>query len=319
MKVISFLIVCLATLYSLEAVILQGKNYDAFIDYEKKFDLNFKDATEREYRFTVFSDNLKEISRLNAEYSEATFGITSFTHLTKEEFGRRVMTNYQAPPGGPEPLATNFTSKRPAYFDWRSQNVVTSIKNQEDCGDCYAFSTAAAVESHHAKNNRVKVDLSEQQILDCDSKSKGCTWGYIYTALDIAANTGLVLDSSYPYKDRQGSCNMPGGTRYKINGNTWLPKDENAIADALYNNGPLPFVMVCPGALQHYTGGIFSMTKETCDANSIGNHTPLIIGYGADYWIIKNSWGTGWGENGFFRLKKGMNACDMTIEVRSLH
>jgi C1A family cysteine protease len=76
--------------------------------------------------------------------------------------------------------------------------------------------------------------------------------------------------------------------------------------------------MVCPGALQHYTGGIFSMSAETCNSQSIGNHIPLIVGYSSDYWIVKNSWGTNWGEKGFFRIKKGINACDMTMEARSI-
>jgi C1A family cysteine protease len=313
-----FVVFLFATVCCIKAINLQAQEYSDFVEYEKKFNLNFKNEAEREYRFTVFMENLKEISRLNKEYPEATFGITSFTHLTKEEFSRRLIPSTLVTPGAPEPVPANFSSKAPVYFDWRSKNVVTSIKNQEDCGDCYAFATAAAVESHIAIKTRAQLDLSEQQILDCDSMSKGCKWGYLYTALDIAKNTGLVQDSTYPYEDRQGSCKALSGTKQKISGNKWLPKDENVIADAVYTSGPLPFIMVCPGALQHYTGGVFSMSAETCNANSIGNHIPLIIGYSSDYWIVKNSWGTNWGEKGFFRIKKGINACDLTMEARSI-
>jgi C1A family cysteine protease len=318
MKGISFVFL-LATVCYLEAITLQAKNYAAFIEYEKKFNLNFKNEAERQYRFTVFSNNLKEIFKLNVKYPEATFGITSFTHLTKEEFSRRLVPDTAIAPGGPESIPENFSSKGPTYFDWRSKNVVTSIKNQEDCGDCYAFATAAAVESHIAIKTRVQHDLSEQQILDCDSKSKGCTWGYLYTALDIAKDIGLVTSSSYPYEDRQGSCKALSGTKFKISGNKWLARDENVIADAVYNTGPVPFIMICPGALQHYTGGIFSMSADTCKAENIGNHIPLIVGYSNDYWIVKNSWGENWGEKGFFRLKRGINACNVTMEARSVY
>uniref|UniRef100_A0AC34FNK3 Uncharacterized protein n=1 Tax=Panagrolaimus sp. ES5 TaxID=591445 RepID=A0AC34FNK3_9BILA len=313
------LVFILATVYNLKAVTLQGKNYATFVEFEKKFNLDFKDAEERGYRFTVFNNNLKEIDRLNIEYPEATFGITSFTHLTKEEFSKRLLPDNLVTPGSPDPLPQNFSIKADPYVDWRSKNVVSSIKNQEDCGDCYAFATAAAVESYTAIKTRVLPNLSEQQILDCDSKSNGCTWGYLYSALDIAKDTGLVTYSNYPYQDEKETCKSLSGSKYKISGHTWLPHDENAIAAAVSSTGPVPFVMICPSALMHYTGGVFSMSADTCKADSIGNHIPLIIGYNSDYWIIKNSWGTGWGEKGFFRLKKGINACNVTLEARSLY
>jgi KDEL-tailed cysteine endopeptidase len=228
------------------------------------------------------------------------------------------MTERPILPRNPEEfLPQNISTKAPTYFDWRSQNVVTSIKDQEDCGDCYAFGSAAVVESYNAIKTKALYDLSEQQILDCDIYSKGCTYGYLHTALNIAKTTGLVKASSYPYQDRQGSCQSLSGPKFKISNYFYLD-DENAIANGLYNNGPIVFSIICPSALQHYTGGIFSMDTATCTADKIGYHSPVIVGYSSDYWIVKNSWGTNWGENGYLRLKRGINACDMTSEAIAL-
>jgi C1A family cysteine protease len=301
------------------AVTLQGKNYASFVEYEKKFNLNFKNDDEREYRFTVFKNNLQEIDRLNAKYPEMTFGITGLTHLTTEEFSKRLVPKNFLSPGGPDPIPQKFSTKAGTYVDWRQSNVVSSIKNQKDCGDCYAFATAAAVESYTAIKTRVLLDLSEQQILDCDTQSFGCTAGYLSTPLDMAKDIGLVTDSSYPYQDIQQTCQSLNGPKYSISGHTWLDPDEDVIADAVYNNGPVPFIMISPKSLQHYKKGIFSMTTDECAAESDGkNHIPVIVGYSSDYWIIKNSWGPEWGEKGYFRLKKGINACNMTMEARSL-
>uniref|UniRef100_A0A914PQ14 Cathepsin propeptide inhibitor domain-containing protein n=1 Tax=Panagrolaimus davidi TaxID=227884 RepID=A0A914PQ14_9BILA len=191
MKIIVCYCFLAAVIWSLDAVTFQGQNYAAFLEYEQKFNLKFKDDSEREYRFGVFSNNLKEISQLNVKYPEATFGITSFTHLTKEEFSKRVMTERPILLRNSEEfLPQNFSTKAPTYFDWRSQNVVTSIKDQ------------------------------------------GCTYGYLNSALNVAKTTGLVKASSYPYQDRQGSCQSLNGPKFKISNYIYLT-DENAIANAL--------------------------------------------------------------------------------------
>jgi C1A family cysteine protease len=293
--------------------------HNIFLTHFFRFNLAFKNDAERQYRFTVFNNNLKEIEQLNAKYPEATFGITNFTHLTTEEFSQRLMKNshisssYQQSEN-----VKNFTTKGPTYFDWRSKNVVTQVKDQEDCGSCYAFGTAAVVESYIAIKTRTLHDLSEQQILDCDTNSEGCGGGNLIDAFEVARNFGLVEESSYPYEDRQGSCKSLSGQRYKIDGEDWLPTDENFIANTVYANGPVVINIDCPPALQHYTGGIFSMDATTCHNQRLGAHAPVIVGYGSDYWIIKNSWGTWWGESGYFRMKRGINACGINRQAISV-
>ena len=205
-----------------------------------RYNLNFS-PEERLQRFAIFKENLVRIEQWNKEMPSATFGLTKFSHWTDEEISNFLLPeSIMDAPRPDEPQEVPYSGKIPSYFDWRQHNAVTSVKNQESCGDCYAFGTAAAVESMRAIKHGVLGDLSEQEITDCDSQSKGCEWGYLYTAMNIAKDIGLVPLSTYPYENKQGTCRIPSNApRTKILGNIWLKGNEDTIADTVASQGPV--------------------------------------------------------------------------------
>jgi cathepsin L len=212
-------------------------------------------------------------------------------------------------------------------FDWRSQNVVGSIKDQLQCGSCYAFATSAVMESLYAIKNNAQsvVDLSPQEIVDCGGN--GCDGGNFPPAVDYLMQQGgqqATLDS-YPYVGVRQSCTTDG-LSYSELGNiqyTGIPEgDETSLAADLVSYGPI-FIAVDASSqyFQFYQSGILS--TNNC-SNLIDNldHAIVVVGYGYNatlqqsYWIIKNSWGTSWGENGYMRLAKDAgNKCGVATDA----
>jgi cathepsin L len=212
-------------------------------------------------------------------------------------------------------------------FDWRSQNVVGSIKDQLQCGSCYAFATSAVMESLYAINNNAQsvVDLSPQQIVDCGGT--GCDGGNFPPAVDYLMQQGgqQATWDSYPYVGVQQSCTTDG-LSYSELGNIQyasIPEgDETSLAADLVSYGPI-FVAVDASSqdFQLYNSGILN-TDECSNQPEDLDHAIVVVGYGYDntlgqsYWIIKNSWGTDWGENGYLLLAKDAgNMCGVATDA----
>jgi len=231
--------------------------------------------------------------------------VNQFSDLTTEEFESYLppvtinMTWYNA-------ILTDIEPKPfvalPDSFDWRTQGGVTPVKNQGQCGSCWAFSTVAAVESAELIKNKKTLSLSEQQLVDCDKKSAGCNGGYPDTALAYVQSTGLESESAYPYKGKNGACaNAAAQTHTRIASAHSLshPVPENTLMTAL-QTGPVVVLMDASGNdFQSYKSGIISSGSKQL------NHAVLAVGYTSNSWIIKNSWGTSWGQAGYFQIARG--------------
>ncbi|XP_042912158.1 cathepsin L-like peptidase [Parasteatoda tepidariorum] len=203
----------------------------------------------------------------------------------------------------------------PDEVDWRDKGLVTPVKNQEQCGSCWAFSTTGALEGQHMKKTGSLVSLSEQNLVDCSSAygNMGCQGGWPFQAFEyIKANKGVDTESSYPYTAKDdpkclfqkpyvgatctGFVNIPSG-------------DENALKNAVATVGP---VSVCIDAahnsFQSYKNGIYS--EPQCSTDQL-DHAVLAVGYGSedgeDYWLVKNSWGTTWGIQGYIKMSRNNN------------
>ena len=204
----------------------------------------------------------------------------------------------------------------PPSLDWRDNggNFVTPVRNQGGCGSCWAFATTAALESsvlRAANTPGVDLNLSEQVLISCGtsggSDAGSCAGGVIQYASDYIRDTGLPLESCYPYTGGDGSCGSACGTydtaTYTITGwadVTGTSPTVSAIRDALVSYGPLVTTMDVYEDFYSYSGGVYTYTTGSLE----GGHAVLIVGYSdaGQYFIVKNSWGAGWGESGYFKI-----------------
>ncbi len=194
----------------------------------------------------------------------------------------------------------------PAALDWRASggSFVTAPRNQKKCGSCWAFSMTGALESYTLlKHNTpdTDIDLSEQVLISC-SGIGSCNGGRL--SAGYLQTTGLPLESAYPYTATDGSCDTAAAGwqdgAYKIGAWGSVKQDLTTIKTALVKYGPLPIAMMVYEDFMHYKNGVYSYTT----GKKLGGHAVLLVGYNDDgqYFIVKNSWDTGWGEGGFFRI-----------------
>ena len=195
-------------------------------------------------------------------------------------------------------------------IDWTTvRNVVTPVKDQANCGACYAFAAVGAIESlSYLVNGTYGADLSEQQVVDCSGSygNLGCNGGDMINAFNYVKDVGLAYEAAYPYKGQTNpSCQIKKGS-FKISGYTQVPDgDCKALASAVA--GRPVAVGVDASNWQYYKNG----TLSNCTMEP--NHGVLLVGVNRFNWKIKNSWGTGWGERGYIRLSaiNGNNTCNV--------
>ncbi|XP_055308019.1 procathepsin L-like [Sitodiplosis mosellana] len=207
------------------------------------------------------------------------------------------------------------------YLNWTQHGLVTPVRYQGQCGTCWAFASAAAIESQYVLKTGVLVSLSPQNLVDCapyltasqNNKCIGntCEYGYEY----VYAN-GIQTEQSYPYTSGNGnvgSCYYdPSKSVTNVNYYAYLPEnDEMAMVKAIFNIGPITAALYAGNSgFQFYQSGIYH--EPECSEQV--NHAVLIVGYGTDqtagdYYIVKNSYGLNWGESGFFRISRNLNMC----------
>ncbi|OAY73105.1 Ananain [Ananas comosus] len=262
----------------------------------------YANAEEKQRRYEIFKDNVKYIEEFNKVGRRSyTLGITQFTDLTNEEFVDTYVIGdvTEEIPTTTETSMSDFEYENlplRAAVDWRTK------------GSCWAFAAVATVESIYKIKKGVLKSLSEQQVLDC-SGGGTCAGGSRNKAFNfIVANKGLTTEANYPYKGSKGVCdkNKLSDHAAYITGYRSVPKNSEAELMKAVNNQPVS-VGVNAKPWHHYTGGIFN---EACGPNV--THGVAVVGYGEEsgkkYWIIKNSWGTKWGESGYMRIAKNVAA-----------
>ena len=292
-----------------------------FYDFTQKYN---KDYTHDEvsYRYNTFRKNLDFIR--SHENSQWTMDMNEYTDLTFNEFknlyfGVKNPTNIK--PTIEYPFTENInTDTLPTSVDWRTKNAVTPVKNQGMCGSCWAFSTTGSVEGAWVlQGSHTLVSLSEQQLVDCAQSegNNGCNGGLMdYGFQYIIDNNGICSESSYSYKGTDGTCVKNCSKVASIKGFKDIPAgDEQSLLNAVGTVGPVSVAIEADQqGFQFYSGGVFD---ATCGTNL--DHGVLVVGYGTDngkdYWIVKNSWGSSWGEGGYIRLVRGKNQCGITLSA----
>jgi len=292
----------------------------AFTKYVKHYNKHYT-TTDFLSHYTTFKLNIDIIDNHNTQANRTfNMGINAFTDMTREEFSAThngwrpaksdtdmsERVKLQLPEGG-----------APASLDWRKQGVVTTVKDQGQCGSCWSFSATGSMEGAVAIAGNNLTSLSEQQLMDCDTLSESCEGGSMTSAFLYAVlNGGMCAESAYPYKGVDESCQTCTVVS-KISSwtsvfyNLFDPTDDEYLMAAIQLGPVSVAVEADQDSWQKYTSGV--ITSATC--GTALDHGVLVVGYdhdatsGLDYWIVKNSWGASWGQSGYVYLARGQNTC----------
>ncbi|XP_048630729.1 probable cysteine protease RD21C [Brassica napus] len=275
---------------------------------------NYNGLGEKDKRFEIFMDNVKFVQEHNSVPNQSyELGLTRFADLTNEEFRAiylRSKMERTRDSVKSERYLHNVGDKLPDEVDWRAKGAVVPVKDQGSCGSCWAFSAIGAVEGINQIKTGELVSLSEQELVDCDtSYNNGCGGGLMdYAFQFIISNGGIDTEEDYPYTATDDNiCNTDKkNTRVvTIDGYEDVPENENSLKKALANQ-PISVAIEAGGrAFQLYKSGVFTGTCGTAL-----DHGVVAVGYGTsegqDYWIIRNSWGSNWGESGYIKLERNI-------------
>jgi len=214
-------------------------------------------------------------------------------------------------------------SDLPKDWDWRKHGVVGKVINQGSCGSCYAVATAEMMQSRMniigGKKARKNSDISPERVLKCAFYAQGCHGGFPFLAAKYHQDFGSVTEKVQPYRAQDGKCPAPlQQTQYvgravghKYVGGYYGASSEKAMMRELFDHGPLVVGFEVGLGFSSYSSGVFHTKERLPEKNHWKrvNHAVLVVGYGEDngmpYWLVKNSWGSFWGENGYFRIKRG--------------
>lgn len=307
------------------AVALAAKDYEQMFGEFKATHLkSYADAGEEATRFKNFVRNMKKAEAQQAANPLAVFGANKFADLSEAEFGaysngaeyfKKALA--ESTHTVEAPLA-DVVAAAGEKIDWREKGAVTPVKDQGACGSCWAFSAIGNIEGQAFLGGKPLTGLSEQLLNSCDTIDSGCRGGLMDNAFNWLINNRkgeVVTEAAYPYVSGSGSnpaCKpkaeldaMPVGATLKSFNH--LAKSEDTLAAYVLSTGPIA-VAVDSTSFQSYRSGILT----NC-VNRQLTHAVLAVGFNDEhvppYWIVKNSWGTSWGEGGYIRLAKGTNQC----------
>lgn len=297
---------------------------EQFQEFVKMHNRSYSSASEWEARLATFLENLEAISHVQqADEGSAHYShLSPFADLSPDEFSQRHgLLGLENFPAEAEEKTEILYTEVPSSLDWVEKGAVNSVKNQGACGSCWAFSTVANIEGAGFVETGKLISLSEQELVDCDTTGDhGCRGGLPSNAYQDMINNdlGLELESMYPYEGRNGACAVKQRQEIAfIKGWKRISTDEDQIAAALVQYGPLS-IGLNAGPMQWYMGGIAHPFKLLCNPKKI-DHGVAIVGFGTEgtrnYWKIRNSWGTSWGEEGYYRIIRGVGACGLNSMV----
>jgi len=287
-------------------------------------------SSEESLRRLIWEENLKRVALHNLEAAMGkhtyTLAMNEFADLSGEEFAKIVLGSCVIPKRNSTGAATFLKSPFitvPTAVDWRDKNLVTPIKDQKQCGSCWAFSTTGSLEGQHSKKTGKLVSLSEQQLVDCSGKfgNYGCMGGLMDNAFRyIKANGGIDTEASYPYEARDGHCRFkPADIGATVAGYTDIPEgDEAALTQAIATVGPISVAIDASHfSFQLYHTGVYY--EKRCSSTRL-DHGVLAVGYGTedgqDFYWVKNSWGVSWGQKGYIKMARGrQNNCGIATQA----
>jgi cathepsin L len=302
----------------------EGDEWKQFTNFQERFSKRYENIQELETRFQIFRTNLRNIILHNLDQTQNfTMGINQFTDLTPQEFKDQYVGGLKTEVGsyGCKSFSSS-ASGAPSSVDWRQKGVVNPVRDQGQCGSCWAFATTANAESVWAISSGKLLDLSEEFLVDCATGAgyfnMGCNGGQPDSAFKYMINNGQCTESSYPYKagttKTAGTCQKCTSAGVSFSGcYDVASKDQVSLMAAVAKHPVVIAIEADTRYFQSYSGGIL----DSPNCGTTLDHAVEIIGYGTengvDYWNVRNSWGSSWGENGYFRVKKTSSTNDIGI------
>ena len=308
----------------------ESVHWKEFTNFQERFSKHYSTIQELETRFSVFRNNFVSILAHNADFNQNfTMGVNQFTDLTPEEFKDQYIGGFKSAGDLKSEVGSygckSFSSSAsgsPVSMDWRAKGVVNPVRDQGQCGSCWAFATTANAESVWAISSGELLDLSEEFLVDCASGvgyfNMGCNGGQPDSAFKYMINNGQCSESSYPYKagvtKTAGTCQTCADSTvnfsicYDV-----TPKDQISLMAAVSKQPVAIAIEADTRYFQSYSGGIL----DSADCGTTLDHAVEIVGYGSengqDYWNVRNSWADSWGEQGYVRIKKTSSVNDIGI------
>ncbi|XP_043813156.1 vignain [Manihot esculenta] len=289
-----------------------------------------RSLNEKHKRFNVFKHNVMHVHNTNKLDKPYKLKLNKFADMTSYEFRSIYASSnvkhhrmFRGLPQGNGSFVYEKVETAPPSIDWRKKGAVTGVKDQGQCGSCWAFSAIAAVEGiNQIKTNKL-VSLSEQELVDCDTECGGCNGGLMDYAFEfIMQHGGITTEANYPYKAEDEICNVlkENSPAVSIDGYEKVPENnENALLEAVAKQ-PVSVAIDAGGSdFQFYSEGVFT---GSCGTEL--DHGVAVVGYGTTlsgtkYWIVKNSWGAEWGEKGYIRMQRGISEkeglCGIAMEA----
>jgi len=284
-----------------------------FVGWMNQFDKTYA-HDEFFTRFNTFKSWVDFVDVHNAANHTWKAGLNQFSDLTPAEFQATILTGLDVAPSDTVVRPENLEVFTPSNdVDWRDKGAVTPVKNQGQCGSCWAFSAVGIVEGWGFNTGGTLFNLAEQQLVDCAGSygNQGCNGGWHDKAVDYLADGGSCIQTDYPYTARDGTCKKTCTPAVKPNKS--VKGTTEAALSAALNVGPVGVAVDASGGFQSYHTGIFNGPCGTAL-----NHAILAVGFASTpskYWIVKNSWGTTWGNKGYIHMAQGKNLCGINMHT----
>lgn len=284
----------------------------SFEEWAAQFGINGADDTLR----AKYAGNVAIIEELNAHDDQATYAVNQFAGMDRAEWSAFLTRSYTKDTADAPPslgVHVHDGSELAALVNWVTAGAVTPVKDQGQCGGCWSFAATGGLEGSWQLAAGKLTSLSEQQFLDCDTTDSGCNGGLEYQGWSFfkSQNEGICTESSYPYTAANGNCKysscslgIPAGA---ISGVQHVAKSSSTSLQSALNLQPVAIgIEADQSAFQFYSGGILS---GTCGKNL--DHSVLAVGYdtASQYWLVKNSWGSSWGADGYVKLTMSGDEC----------
>lgn len=296
----------------------------SFLSWMRKSN-QFYTGDEYHFRLGVFLANSQRVQEFNSAKKTFKVGLNKFACYTPAEYNA-LLGHIQPSTQNRERIVKKFKGDVPDSVDWRDKGIVNPIKDQAQCGSCWAFGTIQACESAYALAHGTLLSCSEQNLVDCCISCSGCNGGLESAALEFIINQqGGYLNSEddYPYTAVDGTCKFDStkGINKIVSYEHGKAGDEDYLKTLIAQGVCDIAIDASQWSFQLYTGGVYD--EPSCSSSFL-DHAVGLVGYGTDggvdYWLVRNSWGTSWGEKGYIRMSRNKNnQCGVATDALQVH